>query len=201
MKQAIIAVLATSTLFTLGILATFYAMPYISPDLVERTQWRLDSLEMVKNGTFPDSLLAQEDEWPIDSTTLVKPLNVMLTGLRDSLQTLQSSLGTEIVTKDSLMQRMLDMEKRWDLLEAKYDEARQMSGTLSKLEDRELEALLENLDDDVLESLYVEASNRNRTRLLQMMPADKAASLVNALTNPGQTFSSAINPDPALQNQ
>ncbi len=201
MKKAIIAILATTILFILGIFATFYTMPYIAPDLVEQTQWRIDSTQMVKDGTFPDSLLNPEEVWPIDTVTLVKPLNVLLTGLRDSLDTLGSSLGNEIVTKDSLLARVQEMEKRWDMLQAKYDEAKQMSTTISKLEDRELAELLATLDEEVLESLYVEASARNRTRLLQMMPAEKAAVLVNALTNPGQSFTSATNPDPALPNQ
>ncbi len=201
MKKAIIAILATTTLFILGIFATFYTMPYIAPDLVEQTQWRIDSTRMMKDGTFPDSLLNPVEVWPIDTVTLARPLNVLLTGLRDSLGTVQNSLGTEIVTKDSLLARVLEMEKRWDMLQAKYDEARQMSSTIAKLEDGELADLLATLDDEVLESLYVEASARNRTRLLQMMPAEKAAILVNALTNPGQNFTSATQPNPALPNQ
>ena len=104
-------------------------------------------------------------------------------------------------SNDSLLAKVQSMEERWKALQAKYDEAKQMSGTLTKLEDSELAALLENLDADVLESLYIEASSRNRTRLLQMMPAEKAASLVNTLTSPGTTFSASTTPALGLPNQ
>ncbi len=201
MKNAIIAVLATVSFFIVGIFATYFAMPMLSPDLVERAQYRLDSLEMVANGTYPDSLLALEEENMIDTSMLAKPLNTMLAGLRDSLSTLHASLGTEMESNESLLAKVQSMEERWKALQAKYDEAKQMSGTLTKLEDSELAALLENLDADVLESLYIEASSRNRTRLLQMMPAEKAASLVNTLTSPGTTFSASTTPALGLPNQ
>ena len=200
MKKAIIAVLATVTFFIVGIFATYFAMPMLSPDLVERAQWRVDSLQMVADGTFPDSLLNLEDENLIDTSMLAKPLNSMLTGLRDSLNTLHTSLGTEMASKEELIAKVQSMEERWQALQAKYDEAKQMSGTLAKLEDKELEELLQGLDPDVLESLYIEASSRNRTRLLQMMPAEMAAGLVNTLTSPGPTFS-ATAPATALPNQ
>ena len=201
MKKAIIAVLATISFFSIGIFATYFAMPVLAPDIVEREQHRLDSLEMVKNGTYPDSLLALEDENMIDTSMLAKPLNSMLTGLRDSLHNLHSSLGSEMQSKEALIAKVQDMEDRWKALQDKYDEARQMSGTLAKLEDGELSDLLENLDADVLESLYLEASVRNRTRLLQMMPAEKAAGLVNTLTAPGLTFAAGSKPAAVLPNQ
>ncbi len=201
MKQAIIAVLATATFFIVGIMATYFAMPMLSPEIVEQTQFRLDSLEMVKNGTYPDSLLAMEEENTIDTSLLARPLNTMLTGLRDSLQNLHKSLGSEMESKEALVAKVQSMEERWEALQAKYDEAKEMSGTLAKLEDRELKELLQNLEPDVLESLYIEASTRNRTRLLQMMPAEKAASLVNTLTAPGQPFTVDTNTDAFLPNQ
>ncbi|MFK7846922.1 MAG: hypothetical protein AB8G77_16595 [Rhodothermales bacterium] len=201
MKKAIIAVLATITFFLVGIMATYYAMPMLSPDKVERAQTRLDSLEMIANGTYPDSLLALEDENMIDTSMLSKPLNKMLVGLRDSLGTLHTSLGSEMESKEALMAKVQSMEERWEALQEKYDEAKLMSGTLAKLEDNELSELLENLAPDVLESLYIEASTRNRTRLLQMMPAEKAASLVNTLTSPGPTFSANSKPATGLPNQ
>lgn len=199
MKKAIIAVLATVTFFLIGIFATYFAMPMLSPELVERAQFRLDSLQMIKDGTYPDSLLAEEENM-IDPAMLSKPLNTMLTGLRDSLENLHSSLGTEMQSNEALMQKVASMEERWNALQAKYDEAKQMSGTLAKLEDNELAELLKSLDADVIESLYVEASARNRTRLLQMMPPDKAASLVNTLTSPAPSF--AVDaPATSLPNQ
>ena len=200
MKQVIIAVLATVTFFIVGIIATYFAMPMVSPELVERAQWRIDSLQMVKDGTFPDSLLNPDDTM-IDTSLLSRPLNTMLVGLRDSLSQMHSSLGSEMESKEALMEKVKSMEERWEALQAKYDEAKLMSGTLAKLEDNELSALLESLEADVIESLYIEASARNRTRLLQMMPADKAASLVNTLTAPGVAFSATAPQTGGLPNQ
>ncbi|MEM8486293.1 MAG: hypothetical protein AAF564_12145 [Bacteroidota bacterium] len=204
MKKAIIAVLATATFFLVGTFATYFAIPKFSPDMAERAQWRADSIRMMKDGTFPDSLLNPEDYDMIDTSLLARPLNTMLVGLRDSLSQLHSSLGNEMESKEALMEKVKSMESRWEALQAKYDEAKLMSGTLAKLEDNELSALLESLETDVIESLYIEASARNRTRLLQMMPADKAASLVNTLTAPGVAFSATAAtaaPAPGLPNQ
>lgn len=201
MKKAIIAVLATATFFLVGTFATYFAIPKFSPDMAERAQWRADSIRMVKDGTFPDSLLNPEDYDMIDTSLLSRPLNTMLVGLRDSLSELHTSLGTEMESKEALMEKVQNMEARWEALQAKYDEAKLMSGTLAKLEDNELSDLLETLEDDVIESLYIEASARNRTRLLQMMPADKAASLVNTLTAPGVAFSATAAPTGGLPNQ
>ncbi len=201
MKKAIIATLATISFFLVGIFATYMAIPKFSPDMAERAQWRADSIRMVKDGTFPDSLLNPEDHNMIDTSLLSRPLNTMLVGLRDSLSQMHSSLDTEMESKEALMAKVKSMEERWEALQAKYDEAKLMSGTLAKLEDNELSALLESLDADVIESLYIEASARNRTRLLQMMPADKAASLVNTLTAPGVAFSATAPQTGGLPNQ
>ncbi len=97
--------------------------------------------------------------------------------------------------KATLLARVQDMESRWEALESKYDEAKQMSSTISKMEDNELSALLSRLEDDVLESLYLEASARTRARLLQMLPADKAAILVDKHTDPSGTFTTDSKPD------
>lgn len=188
MKKAIIASLATTVFFIVGIAATYFAMPMISPELVERAQVRIDSIRMVKNGTYPDSLLNPEDESPIDTSMLAKPLNTMLAGLRDSVQTVHTSLDNEMATKEALIAKIEELEQRWQTLQTKYDEAKHMSDTLTKLEDNELKALLTNLQPDVIESLYLESSARNRTRLLQMLPSDKAAQLVSSLASPSQPF-------------
>jgi Mg/Co/Ni transporter MgtE len=69
-------------------------------------------------------------------------------------------------------------------MERRREEASRMTGTLTKLEDKELSAVLEQLDLAVLETLYIEATGRNRTRLLQAMPAERAALVVRGLVSP-----------------
>lgn len=61
-------------------------------------------------------------------------------------------------------------------------EAQALSGTLSKMEDDELAAILQRLDLEVVEMLYAGSSARNRTRLLQALSAERAARFVRYLT-------------------
>ena len=202
MNKPLLAVIVGLVFFIVGLAVTYLAMPAIAPSTVENVQNRLDSLarveetlaEMDSSGTIastPDSLMVPDS---LQSYS-------MLAGLRDSLEFLISQLDVEKQQKDTLLMRIQSMEERWLELAAKYAEARQMSNTITKLEDRELSELLSKLDNDVLESMYVEASARNRARLLQMLPAEKAAVLVNRLTDPSFSLTSDADPteDPSQQ--
>lgn len=200
MKKALIAGGVSIAFFAVGLIATYFAMPAIAPELVASVQHRLDSLAMAQQasiaGVIPDSL--NQAMMMTDSTgapVYTEPMPDVLAGLRDSLQQLQGYIDMEEAGKATLLARVQEMESRWEALEAKYDEAKQMSSTISKMEDNELSALLSRLEDDVLESLYLEASARNRARLLQMLPAEKAATLVDKLTDPSNTFTTDANPD------
>ena len=195
MKKAILASLLGVTCFIGGLIATFYAMPYIAPDLVERVRYEMDSLAMVADGSMDSLLEAQRVQDSLRALEIARPVNDMLAGLRDSLDQVNRALESEQAAKEDLMARIAAIETAWKQLQEKYDEARKLSGTLARLEDKELAELLSRLEPDVIESMYVEASPRNRTRLLQMLPADKAARLVHTLADPGAPFTSDANPD------
>ena len=201
MKKAILGSLLGVTFFVVGLVATFFAMPYLAPDMVERVRHELDSLAMVADGSLDSLMEVRRVEDSLRALEIAKPVNGMLVGLRDSLDFMTQALAIEQLAKADLMERVAAIEARWKALQDKYDEARQLSGTLSKLEDNELANLLTKLEPDVIESMYVEASARNRTRLLQMLPADKAAELVQALADPSDSFISDGNPDTNPLNQ
>ena len=201
MKKAILASLLGVTFFFAGLVATFFSMPYIAPELVERVQFELDSLAMVADGSMDSLMEAQRIQDSLRALEIERPVNNMLVGLRDSLDQVNELLASEQQVKTDLMARIEEIEMGWKKLQEKYDEARQLSGTLAKLEDNELEALLSQLEPDVIESMYLEASSRNRTRLLQMLPADKAAQLVHTLADPSNTFTSDANPEANPLNQ
>ena len=196
MNKPVLAILVSVVFFIVGLAATYFAMPMIAPEMVDEVQHRLDSLaaeeskmlamdSLNSEGMFMDSLMAMD--------SLAYPNH--LAGLRDSLTELIDILELERQQKDTLLMRIQSMEQRWVELSAKYAEAGQMSNTITKLEDKELADLLAKLDEDVLESMYIEASARNRARLLQMLPAEKAATLVNRLTDPSFSLTSDADPD------
>ena len=93
-------------------------------------------------------------------------------------------LEDERQQKDTLLMRIQSMEQRWIELSAKYAEAGQMSNTITKMEDKELADLLEKLDDDVLESMYIEASARNRARLSSNVTSRKSSTSCEPVDRP-----------------
>ena len=76
---------------------------------------------------------------------------------------------------DALRNEVLDIKRQ-------RAEATELSKTLVRLEDRELRQVLGELDLGTLEVLYGQVSLRNRIRLLQNMPPEKAASFIQQLT-------------------
>ena len=203
MNKPILATLVGIVFFAIGLVATYMAMPIISPDKVETVQSRIDSLDAIKRAmaemeNLPDSLQSMPDSLMTPDSLMG---STMLTGLRDSLNFLIGELEAERSTKDTLLMRIQGMEERWLKLAAKFADAGQMSNTITKMEDKELSELLSKLDDNILESMYIEASSRNRARLLQMLPADKAAILVSRLTDPSMSFTTDSDPmqDPTQQ--
>lgn len=202
MNKPVLAITVSIVFFIIGLAATYFAMPIIAPGVVDKVQHRLDSLAAAESkmlvaldslyatGMMPDSLMAMNAVEPQD-----------LAGLRDSLSLLLNRLEQEQQAKDTLLMRIQNIEQRWVELTAKYTEAGQMSNTITKMEDKELANLLARLDGDVLESMYIEASPRNRARLLQMLPSEKAANLVNRLTDPSFSLTTDATPerDPSQQ--
>ena len=98
---------------------------------------------------------------------------------------MRDSLG---VATDSLLvlgQQRTDAQARIGALEVQLQEAlginesaAALAKTLSGLENKELEPILSGLDSNTLDQLYQQASARDKRRLLQSMPSERAAQLV-----------------------
>lgn len=185
MKKPLFIVLLSVGSFIVGLTATYLAMPVFAPQLVDEVQLHLDSqilakqLSVASGSTMNSEVLLSDRMNTADSGPSSLP-----TGLHNSIQDLKAELNCKILSNDSLLIRIQNIESKWAALSAKYREARMISNTIAKMENKEaIAALLSKLDDDVIESMYVEASSRNRTILLQMLPAEKAALLIHTLTN------------------
>jgi hypothetical protein len=201
--KIVLAVVLSIVFFALGLIGTYSIMPIIAPDTVEETTARLDSLAQAKLAEDPLATgTAQADSLgrPVSDSSSVETqatgvaVDPGLAVLRDSLQDVHQQVASDQEMQKQLLQRVEAMEAQWAALQKRFDEAKQMSGTIGKLEDNELKALLSQLELPVLEALYLEASARNRTRLLQMMPSDKASTLVSKLASPQPALASQASP-------
>ena len=63
-------------------------------------------------------------------------------------------------------------------------EVKNISKTLSKLEDRELSGIVSLMDPAILEQLYLEGTDRERKSFLAALPSERAARLVSDLVRP-----------------
>lgn len=203
MSKVVVAAAVSMLAFILGIIGAYMAMPSVKPEMVEETHRILDSLAQADSSlsfTEIDSLIqadtvAQPAPQVDEPEPAVPP--ELITSLEDSLATLRDELKSSNEELRTLRQQVETIQQRWEELERRRQEASQLSGTLTKLEDNELGAVLEQLDLSVLELLYVEASGRNRARLLQAMPAERAALVVRGLVSPASDTPPPIPADTA----
>ncbi|ARA94782.1 MAG: hypothetical protein D6685_19670 [Bacteroidetes bacterium] len=191
MSKVVVAAAVSVLAFILGIIGAYMAMPSLDPERVEETHRILDSLSRADTTlSFAqiDSLIrADTAARPVPTPEPAPEPDVppeRIVALEDSLTMLREELKASKETLQSLQRQVQAMQQRWSELERRRQEASRLSGTLTKLEDAELGAVLEQLDLSVLEMLYIEASGRNRTRLLQAMPPERAALVVRKLVNP-----------------
>lgn len=169
--------------FFAGFIGFYLMMPSIAPDVVEETRLQLDSLGLVAYGPA-DSIRAARTAVaaPADSAGLESHADSLYVDtLRDSLGLAQAQVDVVTQENETLAQQLEDLQKRLATLEARHADATRLSETLAKLEDRQLTAILQDLDTQVLELLYVKASPRNQARLLQAMPPARAAQFVRTL--------------------
>jgi Mg/Co/Ni transporter MgtE len=82
------------------------------------------------------------------------------------------------------MNQMRELMEKLKSLEGQRTQVRSLSATLPKLEDKELTAILQQLDLLLLSRLYQEATERNRTRLLQNLSSERAAQFIRHLAQP-----------------
>jgi hypothetical protein len=154
MKQVILPAILALVCFVASLAGTYAFVPKPAPNTVDA-----DSLAVAEAG--PRTTIRNAD-----------PPAVLDVALQDSLSILRTELDAARRELESAGAPPVDRQA----------EAQALSGTLSKLEDAELRAILQRLDLDVVEMLYAASSARNRTRLLQALPSDRAARFVRYLT-------------------
>ena len=229
MKKALIAVGAVVVAFAAGLAGVYFAMPVLSPQMVERAQVHLASLAVADNLARVDSLglSAESTNRPPDSLAATLPDSLAATlpdsladaggvqavsnsadgaapdggstpgedgaAIQDSLALLHQRVEGLLREKGTLVEQVKALREQFETQQTQHAEAKELSATLAKLEDKELAGVVEQLDMGVLKILYKQASARNRARLLQAMRPQVAASFVNSLVQPGRA---AVTPPP-----
>ncbi len=211
MKKVIILSVAGILSFVAGTAGIYVAMPTIAPAVVDSTRVRLDSL-----GLLPRTPEAEQGEAPSevksiqfdpgtsavdadssDSLASAAPADVEVP-LGDSLRRTTTMVDRLKTDKSALLAEIEELKKRLNKLESQQADAAELSQSLSKLDDRHLGGILTDLDLNVVEMLYLQASARDRPRLLQNLPPDRAARFVKTLVRaPGATADVAAQQDPS----
>lgn len=116
--------------------------------------------------------------------------------LQDSLLIVQERVAALMQERATFLAQIEALREQLNQRQLQRAEVQELSTTLTKLEDRELSGVVAQLDGSVLEALFMEASTRNRTRLLQAMPAELAAQFVQRLVQPNVAASDvSVEPD------
>lgn len=176
MKKSLMAIGVGLLAFSISMVGAYFAMPFVAPDVAEQASAR-DSLA-------PDSLdeqaqlMALLDSMNTDDAEALFAEQATVRRLRDSLATLHDSLQSRTTT---LQAQLEALQQRVTTLEDTQAKAADISETLTDLDLREMRAVLAPLDLTIYEALYAQTAGRNRTRLLQAMPPDKAAQLVDRI--------------------
>jgi hypothetical protein len=207
MRIALI-ILASLFAFLLGFVGLYFVMPAIAPDTVMATQDRLDSLGILPlTPQDPHALAAVGHAPPADSLhgdsthtgtpgpatpaphlgtdpSQVEAQRKTILALQDSLQIANRRLNQLMQDQAALMNQMRELMEKLKSLEGQRTQVRSLSATLPKLEDKELTAILQQLDLSLLSRLYQEATERNRTRFLQNLSSERAAQFIHHLAQP-----------------
>lgn len=179
MKPLLIS-LTIVALFVAGAAGTYFLMPVVAPEKVAQARQYLDSLDAVMAGDSAAIVHAETPvlDVPVDSAAADSAAHV-LAHAGDTATEAPEAVAERTVAPDTSGPSPVDQAAL-----AQAEQARELSNVLSKLEDPELRALVSNLAPDVLTILYRESSARNKTRLLQAIPPERAAEFVRGLIVP-----------------
>jgi prefoldin subunit 5 len=180
MKKSLLIIGVGVLAFSLGLIGTYVAMPYIAPDIVAQSTAPPDSAAS-DSLTQRDQLIALIDSLESGQTDALFAEQTTVNRLRDSLTTVHDSLSNVQSRTWSLRDQLQELQRRVESLEATQAKAADISKTLTDLDVREMRAVLAPLNLPVYEALYAQTTGRDRTRLLQAMPPDKAAQLVDRI--------------------
>lgn len=204
-KKVLIAVTTGVVAFAFGLVGIYLAMPHLAPERVVEARVLLDSL------AHPEILPAASPEGggdpsrpprtgaPDSLTQETLDAAALQAAFADSLRMLRQRLQQSEKARTLLKDRLATMQQEQAAAGARQAEAGALSSTLAKLEDRELQALLAQLDMDILGVIYRESSGRNRARLLQAMAPDRAARFVQDLVQSTPPEASGAEAEPTQQ--
>lgn len=217
MKKVIILSAAGLLSFALSTAGIYLAMPSIAPAVVHETSIRLDRLGLVpRNG--PDSLGSAGNDEPMlehDPAPIVADVKSDTSGTTEADRASSETTSvSDVLLKDSLrratnivsnlernnailLSTVDELEERLDSLQTRRVDASELNASLTKLEDKQLGNILVSLDLEVVEMLYMQASARERSRLLQHLPPDQAARFVRTLVGSAAPGDETVEVPPA----
>lgn len=178
MKQILLLVVLGVLAFVASMAGVLFLMPAPAP---AETTAAADTLQAAPVSMLPpDTLAALTDS--LYGPSIALPLHeAIVATLRDSIRVLterQQQLAEEA--------QLLYAERRGTpsgrAPSATAEQVAALTKTLSQLDDKELTAVLRQLDLNDLEQLFRSASARSRARMLAAMPAEQAGQLVRRLT-------------------
>lgn len=214
MKKVILSVLLGIIAFASGIVGTFMLVPSLAP---ERSQYalaladsliqadslahtatytpnRLQLLKQLLDGNQKPPPSAEEQLLAIlgltpDSLKSIIQRAQEVELLRDSLSYLKQELERATRHQQEILQEIETLKQKWSLAESELKRAAELSKVLPKLDDKQLAAVVRDLDPRIFQRIYLKATNRNRMRLLKALPPDKATEFVENLVALGELLS------------
>jgi phytoene dehydrogenase-like protein len=214
MKKVVLISIAGVLSFVLSTADIYLAMPSLAPELVDSTRIQLDSLGLtpresdasvthaVSGSSAPDidadtssapAQAGQADSLHTASSESIPSINPILS---DSLRHTRELLAVFRADKAALSRQIADLKQALDERASQQFDTSELGKSLGKLEDKQLSNILAGLDLSVVEMLYAEASGRERSRLLQHLPPDRAARFVHQLVNIPVTANEMPTQDP-----
>lgn len=183
MKNILIVLGGSTVAFIVGLAVTYLALPFVAPDLAERSRARTPVSVADAAMTLPEDSL----NLPQDSVALLlTEQKALVETLRDSLAIVMNRLHAAQAMEMSRAGQIEQLRQRERAAAARRVEAAQLGSSLARLDVRERRDLIEQLDRDILQKIYIEASPRSRTLLLEAMEPKGAAGLVGLLIQPEQ---------------
>lgn len=201
MKNALLIAGIALASFLVGFVLLTYKMPSVAPQRAEEARQYVDSI-MTATGrdgqtdslaapveSAPDSLridsmggiVADSNRQRIAMAALEKAsAEGIMAVLRDSLRRVTARVHA-LTTENQTLRQDLNRVKNGASPKASPEEVATLTATLAKLDDKQLRPILKDVDGVVLEQLYRSASGRTQARLIEAMPADRAASFVRKL--------------------
>ena len=180
MKKALIGLGVVAGLFVGGA-GMMALMPYIAPEVVQSHQRIQDSLETAYAWEIPDSLrpLHSRPDTLLAPAPALPARDTLLAILHDSID----GLKTQLRDKDALLlqaqRKTDDLQDELARVEGRQQQVTELAKTLSMLDLRELEPIMQRISMRTLKQLYTTATGRSRQKILQAMPSERAARFVD----------------------